>query len=156
MPWDKTRWRTETAIRLALINPGLTDAEIAEHVGLTHAGYTQLKRRPEYKQIYTQLTTGILSSIDAELGSDIKNLRERLKSTVPVALQHLADLLNNNDPKIKLQAIKETLDRDGRFASVTRVGLPTEEQGGFISKADHDIASALLGAVGKDKVSAKN
>lgn len=148
MAHDKTYYRMQRAIRLSILQPGLTDAEIAEHIGLSHAGYTTMKQRLEYKQLAKQITSGVLSEMDAEIGEDITSLRRDLRSHVPVALQALYDAaLASKDPKLKIVAATEILDRDGRFAKVSRVGLPTEDQGGVgIAKSDSDIASEIIAA----------
>lgn len=149
MAHDKARMRMERAVRLSITHPSLTDAEIAEHIGLTHAGYTSMKQKLEYKQLYQSYTTKVLGEIDENLGEDIVAMRQGLREVVPVALRNLYELATKAgvDDKVKFNASTEILDRDGRFAKVTRVGLPTEEQGGTgIAKSDNDIASELVAA----------
>jgi hypothetical protein len=147
MAWDKTKWRTETAVRLFIANPHLTDAEIAEHIGLTPGGFAQMKQRPEYTNLLRQYTSQILSETDFELGQDYKSMMERHRSEVPVALQALYGLVQSRDEKVKLRAIEQVLNRDGRFAEVSRIGMATTEQGGFVSPADANIANNLVAAL---------
>jgi hypothetical protein len=98
--------------------------------------------------LHNQIVTGILSHVDEELAEDINAQRLSLKRLVPVALQNLADLaLQNSNPGIKLKATQEILDREGNHARVTRVGLPSIEQGGIASHIDNEVANKLIEAL---------
>lgn len=147
MAYDRARWRKETAVRLSILYPAMTDAEIAEQVGLTVAGLYTMKNSPEWKQLWLQYTNKVLSDFDAELAGDQKALRERHKMKVPEALQTMYDLMHSRDEKVKFAAAKDILARDGNFAEVSRIGMPTEEQGGFMSKTDTDVANAIVGVM---------
>jgi hypothetical protein len=147
MGYDKARWRKEQAVRLSVTYPAMTDAEIAEQVGLTPAGLATMKAQPEWKQLWLQFTTKVLGDIDEDLANDQKALRERHKRQVPMALSNMYDLMMSRDEKIKLAASKDVLARDGNFAEVSRIGMPTEEQGGFMSKTDQDVANAIVGVM---------
>lgn len=148
MGYSKARWRAETAIRLEIANPHLTDAEIASHIGLTPAGYAMLKMRPTYKTLKQQYTTGILSSVDVKIADDYSSLMERHRKQVPIALQKLYDLVGSRDEKIQMRAVEQVLNRDGRFAEVSRIGMATPDQGGFVGAADANVANNLIQALG--------
>lgn len=136
----------KTVIRLekvvALEAKGLLDAEIAFQVGITPAGLATLKRNPLYKSIRTRALTGVIGAVDEEIAGSIEYQHQRLREMVPTALQKLADHLLNPDPKVSLSAIGEVLDRDGKLAKVSRIGAPTEMQGG--AGIDTTRADALV------------
>lgn len=145
MAYDRPRWRKETAVRLAIMYPAMSDTEIAAQIGLTPSGLATMKASIEYKQLFAQYTTKVLSDYDAELADDQKALRERHKMKLPEALSTIYDLMNSRDERIKLAAAKDVIARDGNFAEVSRIGLPTDDQGGFASKTDQDIANSIVG-----------
>ena len=144
----KALMRMEAAIRMEFTNLGLTDAQIAFNIGLTPSGYAQMKLRPEYKRLRDQITTGVVGFLDQEMYGDIKFQRQYIRRLVPVALEGLAQAaLQRNNAKLRLDACREILDRDGNFAKVSRIGLPSEDQGGVASAKDNEIAAALVGAL---------
>lgn len=147
MAYDRARWRREQAVRLTVNFPAMTDKEIADQLGITVSGLYTMKNSPEWTQLWNQYTNKVLSDFDADLAGDQKALRERHKMKVPEALQTMYDLMNSRDEKIKLAAAKDILARDGNFAEVSRIGMPTEEQGGFMSKTDTDVANAIVGVM---------
>lgn len=122
MGYDKTRFRMEQAVRLELANLGLTDAEIAEHIGLTPNGYAQMKMRPEFKKIRTSMVTGALSDLDMELAENKTQLSERLRDSVPIALETLIfHALNRvGNPEVSRKAANDILDREGTFIKASR------------------------------------
>lgn len=144
----RKRWKWELAIRFQLKNPNAKQSEVAQHVGVDVVTLSTWMADPEWVNLHNQITTGILSSIDADLAEDITHQRLTLKRLVPLALQNLAELaLQSSNPAIKLKATNEILDRDGHFAKVQRVGLATEDQGGVSDQKDNNIAEALIDAL---------
>lgn len=142
---SSVRWKWELAIRFMLKNPNAKMPEVAQHVGVAEQTLAQWKVDPEWTNLHNQITTGILSSIDADLAEDITHQRLTLKRLVPTAIQNLADLaLQSANPSIKLKASQEILDRDGNFAKVARVGLAMQGQGGVSDQKDDDVSRALL------------
>lgn len=111
------RW--ERAARMEAL--GVSDADIALAIGVSPAGLATLKQSQEYRQIRLQISTGILSDIDDGIADETQELRNRLKEQVPVAMQAIADLVQQKtDPKLRLQAAESILDRDGRFMKASR------------------------------------
>lgn len=142
---SRQRWKWELAIRFMLKNPNAKQPEVAQHIGVAIPTLSQWMTDPEWTNLHNQITTGILSSIDAELAEDITHQRLTLKRLVPTAIQNLADLaLQSANPSIKLKASQEILDRDGHFAKVQRVGLATEGQGGVSDQKDDEISKLLV------------
>lgn len=143
----KTTFRMERAIRLEL--QGVPDSQIAAAIGLTPAGLATMKQGAEYQQMRMQLASGVLSEIDEETGEDFRELRRRVRSSVPLALQAIQDCLQQRlDGKLRLSAAESLLDRDGRFVKTSRTSIVDDEdlQASFISKKDEDIANALSAA----------
>lgn len=147
MPYDKALFKKEQIARYTLA--GLTDAEIAERLSMTHAGVVTAKQQPEYKAIETSLRDGVLTQMDAELGEDIVAMRTKLRTYVPAALQTLIDAAQQRkDLKLAVNASEALIAMDGRMAKVSRTGVATPEQGGSaISQHDNDAAQELLNAL---------
>lgn len=151
---ERTRFRMELALRLEAQNLGLTDSQIAQHIGMSMASYLRLRKLPLYHQLRSQFQTGILSKADENIYDKYDLNRMRLETAVPMALEGLVNLATQStDKKLKLEAIKEVLDRHGRFAKVSRVGNVMPEQGRGVdpSKAEDIVATELAGALAKAK-----
>jgi len=147
-PHYKTIDRCRIAVRLELLNIGLTANDIAAHLGMTASSYSLLKRTQVYKILKQQYFTGVLSHLDQDIIGNTEQLRKTLQAGVPIALENLVHFaLRRDNARICMEATKEILNRDGHFAAVTRIGLPTSEQGGFTSKQDEETAGELLQAL---------
>jgi hypothetical protein len=145
-PNYKTIIRIERAIRLEV--KGFSDAEIAEHIGLNKAGLATLKRNPLYTQVRIRVLNNVVGDLEQELGDDNHYIHQKIRSMLPKALQVLEDALENPDVKARLSAAADVFDRDGKLAKVSRIGLPSEEQGGFAPKIDTTIVDGLEAAIG--------
>ena len=111
------RW--ERAARMESM--GFSDNEIALAIGISLAGLATMKQSDEYKKVRLQIASRVLSDLDEDIADDTVELRNRLKAQVPMALQAMADALTQNvDPKLRLQAAAEVLDRDGRMMKASR------------------------------------
>lgn len=150
MAWDKVQMRRERAARLECTGQ-FTDAEIAAAIGITPAGYAQMKMTPEYRDIIFNIKTGIISEMDAALGDDIKALREKVRNYVPVALDTIINnTIQKSDPKLAQTAAETLLAIDGRLAKVQRVGNALPEQGGMgVSSDDDAIAAGIAMAMAR-------
>jgi len=141
---SRQRWKWELAIRFQLKNPNAKQSEVAAHIGIDAQTLSTWQADPEWTNLYNQITTGILSSIDADLAEDITHQRLTLKRLVPTAIQNLAEMaLQSANPNLKLKASLEILDRDGHMSKVQRIGLASEAQGGISDQKDDDVAKAL-------------
>lgn len=153
---DRTKFRAEMAIRLELSNLGMKDAEIARHIGMTSTGYSLLKKTQYYINTRNTMISGILSDADADLYKNYHVMRTKLDMGVPIALENLIQAATQKlDTKLKFKASLEILDRHGRFSKVTRIGLPTGDQGNAASVKDQEVADDLIhelaSAAGVDK-----
>lgn len=145
---SRVRWKWELAIRFQLKNPNAKQSEVAAHIGVDAQTLSTWQADPEWVNLHNQITTGILSQVDADLAEDITHQRLTLKRLVPLAIQNLADIaLQSANPNLKLKASLEILDREGHMSKVTRIGLPAEAQGGVSDQKDNDVAKALVEAM---------
>lgn len=140
----KARIRMEKVARLEAA--GLADAEIAAHVGITTAALAGIKTRPEYKVLVRQVATGVISQYDEQLAANSDFQRARLQSMVPPALDALFKAVTNPiDQRLAVEAAKQILDRDGRLAQVSRIGLAAPNQGGFAAtQKDVEAANSIV------------
>lgn len=132
----------------SLMALGMKDQDIADHIGLTHAGYISMKQTPEYKVIAQQIATGVISEYDQALAEDLNNVKESIKDMVPDAIQAIADAVRQKvDPKLRLTAAETILDRHGLFVKATRNQTTAEtDVASFISAKDDDVAANLAAA----------
>jgi len=144
-PNYKTIIRIERAIRLEV--KGFSDAQIAEHIGLNKAGLATLKRNPLYTQVRIRVLNNVVGDLEQELGDDVHYVHSKIRSMLPKALQVLEDALENSDVKARLSAAADVFDRDGKLAKVSRIGLPSEQQGGFSPKIDTTIVDGLVATI---------
>ena len=121
------------------------DPQIAAQLGLSPAGLAQLKQDPDYNLVRTRILSGVISQLDEDLSKDIDYSRERIREMVPIALDGLYEnAVQTADKKLRQTACEAILDRDGKLAKVSRIGLPTESQGGIGTKVDEDVANSLI------------
>jgi len=140
--------KIETIVRLQMMNLGYTDPQMAMHTGITIATLTRLKRTKEYQRVFSQYTSGVLAKIDDTVQDNYKIGRQILEDSVPIALQNLAMAAAQKlDKKLQIEASKEILDRHGMFGKVSRIGLPTQDQGGFADERDNKVANELVSAL---------
>jgi DNA-binding phage protein len=153
-PNYKTIIRIERAIRLEV--KGFSDDQISQHIGLSKAGLATLKRNPLYTQVRIRVLNNVVGDLEQELGDDTHYIHSKIRSMLPKALQVLEDALENSDVKARLSAAADVFDRDGKLAKVSRIGLPSNEQGGFSPKIDTTIVDGLVAAIGALKDAGKN
>lgn len=145
---SRQRWKWELAIRFQLKNPNAKQSEVAKHIGVTTVTLSQWQADPDWQDLHNQIVTGILSHVDEDLAEDVTQQRLTLKRLLPVALQNLAAFATqDSNPQLKFKATQEILDREGNHARVTRMGLPTEQQGGVAGSIDNEVASKLIEAL---------
>lgn len=147
----KTWVRFEKIARLETL--GVPDAEIALQTGLTAQGLANAKQSAGYKAVRLRIATGVLSQYDGIIAEDNEYVQTRIREMVPTALEALFDNVTQKlDPKLRQNAAETILDRDGRLAKVSRVGLPTQDQGGFaVTEKDIEMATQLALLVKKQK-----
>ena len=121
MTW-KRALRIEKAARLEVVG-GLSHEQIANQIGLTQSGLAQLKRTKAYQAKMLELATGVLSSYDEHIRQDIQNAHEELKTMVPMALMTLRSAVLSKNEKIRLDAAREILDREGTLSKVSRTSV---------------------------------
>lgn len=140
------RWKMETAIRLKDHNPLTPDAEIARAVNLSLGEYLSLKRSKVYEQLEKQIKTGILLGADEQLSGVAEFQELQFERAIPSALQALVDLvLDKNNPKLRLDAAKEILDRSKNFGKNSKVSVMADGKlSNLLSAKDTEIASALI------------
>jgi hypothetical protein len=156
-PHERTIDRIRIAIRLEMRNLGMSSTEIAEFIGISVTAFSLLKRTTAYRIIKNQMMTGILSKMDEQVAENLDLNTKTLRSGVPIALENLLALASGVykgqpvDVKVVKDASESLLDRDGRFAKVSRIGAPSKEQGGFADAVDQEVAGDLIKAVNTAK-----
>lgn len=142
----KTRIRMERSARLESL--GYSDADISLMIGLSLSGLAQMKMTDEYKQVRLQISSGVLAEMDATIGEETEEMRNRLRNQVPVALQAIADLVSQkSDSKLRLQAATEILDRDGRFMKASRTVVDDKASlPSYLTDKDAEVVNRILSA----------
>lgn len=157
MAWDKTQMRIEKAARLELTGL-MTDAEIAEVIGLTPAGYAQMKTRQDYKDIRASLKTGFIRDLDADLGSDIKAIREKVRNNLPAAVQTIIDAATQrSDLRVAVSAAETLIEIDGQLAATQKVEIThtiTDDQPEDVIV--DSISKALQAKLAREKAASNN
>lgn len=136
--------RRERAARMEVL--GYSDIEIATAIGLTPAGLAMLKRSPQYQDILISVKNGFVRDMDSALGEHTELLRTRIRDHIPNAINTIIDMIQQRaDKKLALTAAETLIGMDGRFAKVTRVGVPTEAQGGVGTEDDAIVKGIMRG-----------
>jgi len=111
--------RIESIVRLDV--GGFNDTEIAISQGVTPQYVNMLKRTPQYIAKRTEIATGVIAKEDLFLRENIENGHAELRHMVPTALLALRDSLHDKmNPKLRFEAAKEILDREGSLAKVSK------------------------------------
>lgn len=133
---------------------GYSDADISLMIGLSLSGLAQMKMTDKYKQVRLQISSGVLAEMDATIGEETEEMRNRLRNQVPVALQAIADLVSQKtDSKLRLQAATEILDRDGRFMKASRTVVDDKSNlPSYLTDKDAEVVSRILSAQQPTKV----
>lgn len=143
---SRTVDKIHIAARLELANPNLNLGDIARMVGISQSSFSLLRKTKIYGDIKQQYLLGILTPLNNQISDTYKTGRETLNLSVPVALQNLYALaLNAKDERVKLKASMEILDREGRHAKVSRIGMAAPEQN-VATDEDNEEASSLIAA----------
>lgn len=154
-PHIRTMDKINIIVRLELANPLLSPADIAQLAGLQPARLSLLKRHPFYKAVHNRYLTGIITDLDGKVKENLTLTQETLNFAVPVAMQKLLQqALQEKDLRVQNKACNDLLDRHGRFAKVTRIGLPTEEQGTGAEDKDNKAAIEMLKALRESPLAA--
>jgi hypothetical protein len=126
----------------------LSDARIAELVGLTPGGFAQMAARPEYREIEESLLDGRISKIDEQIAGDDDALRQVAKTAVPMALRAMVEIVQQRrDLRSAMAAAKEILDRDpeGGFRSTRAAAAAPTSEGGPTLPSDIIASLSLQG-----------
>lgn len=117
-------------VRAELANPLLSTVDLGALIGLSVVRLNTIRNLPLYRQIKNQYMTGtILRPLDQKVEKRYDVAKDTLSFAVPMAMQTLVQqALSAKDERVKNKACNDILDRDGRFAKVTRIGAPTKEQ----------------------------
>lgn len=116
---SKLRFRMQQ-ICIYRVRGQMSDAKIAEKVGLSASGLQAILKHPEYVEMEEAEMEGCLSDTERKLAEDQEALRQEFKYAVPAALTALVQSVKQNrDLRAKIAAAKEILDRDpdGNFRS---------------------------------------
>jgi hypothetical protein len=149
---NKHRQRTldkiHLLIRLELANPQYSSTQVAELCGLTINRFSVLKKSSLYQQIHNQYMTGLLTTFDTNIKNSYNLSKQTLEFAVPIAMQKLVEqALNAKDARVQNKALNDILDRDGRFAKVSRIGMTVDDKGGVAEEKDNKAVLEMLQAL---------
>lgn len=147
-PHQRTLDRINLLVRLELANPLLSSTDIAKLCGITINRFSVLKKSPYYQQVHNQYLTGILTVMDQNVRKNYDLSEKTLQFAVPLAMQGLVQqALNAKDERIKNKAYNDILDRDGRFAKVSRIGMTVAENPSVAEDKDNKAVLEMLSAI---------
>ena len=123
--------------RLTLM--GLDDTQIGVALGITKQYVSINRRTPLYLSIWTELTTGVVTNLDANIREQQENFTEEIKAMVPTALLAIQDALyDKKNPRIRFEAAKQVLDREGTTAIVSKSQVTQKHE---IDFSKHDATA---------------
>lgn len=124
---------------------GYSDIEIALVVGITKTYVSMLRQTPEYMSIRVSVASGVLGSLTNDMDEDIKASQDQLKQMVPSAVLALRNTLHSSNEKLRLDAAKEIMDREGTLAKVSKTEI--KKTNIFDFNANDAIMPDLLSAL---------
>lgn len=142
MTW-KRALKIERIARLSLDPAGYSLEQIANAMGCHKQTVVYIRQLPAYHAKMLELSSGILSAHDAELRTDIDNMRSELRSMVPSSMMVIRDaLLNKRNPNLQFKAALEIMDREGTLAKVSKTSVQVETKPAM--EVDATVASNLM------------
>lgn len=126
--------RMEHAARLEASGQ-FSNNEIARLLKVSLVTLHQIKAQPDYLAKRAELSTGVVTDLDAGLRQDADNLRREIQDMLPSALRTLRNAVQrgavNNAPiqdiKVGMDAAKEIMDREGTFQKVSKSEIKIKE-----------------------------
>lgn len=141
----KRAMKIEKIVRLT--NEGFKDDAIALMMGITITYVSMLRRTPEYLAIDAQVRTGVIARYDRHLLETIDAQQEELKEMLPESLNVLRTILfDRSNPRLRLEAAKEIMDREGSLAKVSKTEIKTRHEYDF-DQHEKDIEADILSAM---------
>jgi hypothetical protein len=142
MTW-KRALKIERIARLSLDPAGYSNEQIANALGCDKQTIVYIRQLPAYHAKMLELSSGILSAHDAELRTDIDNMRSELRSMVPSSMMVIRDaLLNKRNPQLQFKAALEVMDREGSLAKVSKSSVAVEVKPNM--QVDPTVAANLM------------
>lgn len=126
--------RMEQACRLETSGQ-FSNNEIAKLLNISLVTLHQMKAQPEYLAKRAELSTGVVTDLEAGLRQDTENLRREIQDMMPSALRVLRNAVSRGavdnapvqDIKLGLDASREIMDREGTFAKVSKSEIKLKE-----------------------------
>lgn len=99
----------------------ISDADIANHLGLTVQAIHAIKATPEFLAKRITLQTGMLSNYDKALVTTEEDARAELADMVPMALQAMKTIIMDRSHPAHAKMIAELLDRNKATSKITKM-----------------------------------
>jgi asparagine synthetase B (glutamine-hydrolysing) len=126
----------------------LSSTDVAKLCGISINRFSVLKSSPYYQKIHNQYMTGILTMLDSNIKNGYVISQQTLEFGLPIAMQGLIkQALTAKDERVKNKAFNDILDRDGRFAKVSRIGLTTSGEAGVAEDKDNRAVLEMIQAL---------
>lgn len=105
------------------IRGGLNLKQMAESLGLTTQHIRTIRKSQEYQEYLAKTRHDAERNLTQHLRKTTVQIRERLSDFTEEAIETVYRVMTDieNDAKVRLSAACEILDRDGRFAKVSRM-----------------------------------
>lgn len=147
-------FKMERIARLEL--EGYNDTEIGMCLGITKVYVSRLRRTPEFIQVRTQVASGVLLTLNSNTDEAIKASVEDLRQAVPNAVLILKNTMLDSKlhPRIRMDAAKEIMDREGTLAKVSKSEIKETKRFSFDINdgVTGDLLQALASNSGKEKI----
>lgn len=105
------------------------DDQICYLVGITRARLSSIRVMPEFIEIQETEFNNHMSRMSGQIAQRGDVIRTTLSNEVPTALATIRDCMRGKDLRVRLEAAKEWLDREGNFVKGRPNG--TSSIGGF-------------------------
>jgi hypothetical protein len=143
---QKRARKLELIARLTADPAGYTNEQIANHLGCTTQTVVLIRQLPEYQAKQIEVATGVTSLYDQDLRENVDNMRDELKSMIPMSLMQLRNGLVSKDERIRIKAALEVMDREGTLARVSKSSV--EHKVIPPMEADKEVMTNLMALIG--------
>jgi hypothetical protein len=131
---------------------GQTVPELCEALGVSAPSLSKMRDTDEYKRMMDKAKRDSERQTQARLKESIVLTKTKLATFANEAIDILIELAAAGKPEVRLKAACEILDRDGRFAKVSRMMNVRQGEDGA-PMLPEDTAAEILSALSKVKPS---
>lgn len=146
---DQVRMYAPQVVALETTLSGATVGEIAKELGISAIKVRRIKQSEEYRKAVESNIRRTVAAVERVTRENTLEIRARLGEYSGEAVERLVELMRQTkDNRVALTAACELIDRDGRFAKVSRLMNVDQGKDGA-PMLPEDVSAEIMAALSK-------